>query len=473
MHVQAAQLQTVQSLPQQAAPAKVAASPASDSSFMSELKARLSDPVGAAEQTQEDATAEIERRPAEQKTETQRAAETVADRTTRKKHGSADTEAVDEETVVALRTETAASAFEDELIPAPVSLEVESLAHIRTADADLSEEVVAVSEQDISRRFVASSRADGDEVDERRDEIVPNSVGLETRALDAEDELAQLTQSQQLPVQESALFSPRVALPAEDVASAEAAVHLRSVATVAETKEDVARSQIRKSPFRLEVHDLRSGDATQQDTIVQRLTDRKDFDAAYAGQNERGQMTLELNTQAVTAHGIEQNITSSSAQAAGASSSTFQSMLSAAVQENAPEFVRAGSIVLRDNDHGSIHLVLHPESLGNVKIQLSLSDKVISGQITVHSNEAYQAFKDGIGAIKQAFSESGFDTGSFDLQFAGGNSFAQGGDDSRQQQDPSFRAKLTYGDFVAPALTADGGERGYARTSLYAIDIVA
>ena len=206
---------------------------------------------------------------------------------------------------------------------------------------------------------------------------------------------------------------------------------------------------------------------------MQRIADRKEFNAAYAEQqHEKAQLTMEMNAVAA-ATGAEQNITSSSAQAAGAASSTFQSMLAAAVQENAPDFVRAGSIVLRDNNQGAINLILHPESLGNVKIQLSLSDKLISGQITVHSTEAYEAFKESIDSIKQAFAQSGFDTGSFDLNFAGNsNSFAQG-NASEQQQQSAFRAKATYGDFITPNQTGENAEHAYARSSLYAVDIVA
>ena len=76
-------------------------------------------------------------------------------------------------------------------------------------------------------------------------------------------------------------------------------------------------------------------------------------------------------------------------------------MLQNAVQHSAPEFVKAGSIVLKDGNKGTINLIMRPESLGNVKISLSLSDKTISGQITVASKEAYDAFKESIDSIRQ------------------------------------------------------------------------
>lgn len=182
-------------------------------------------------------------------------------------------------------------------------------------------------------------------------------------------------------------------------------------------------------------------------------------ESAAARQGEDGQqLTMELSARA----GAEQNITASSSQAAAATGSDFQQMLSNAVQQNAPELVRAGSIVLRDGNSGTINLILKPESLGNVKISLSLSDKVVSGQITVASREAMEAFRENIEAIRQAFTESGFDTGSFDLNFSGQQQeFAQGGgDDGSSSQARSARAERSYGDYVSSEGQSSTAERG-------------
>ena len=74
-------------------------------------------------------------------------------------------------------------------------------------------------------------------------------------------------------------------------------------------------------------------------------------------------------------------------------------MLSNQIQNNATEFVKTGSIILRDNNSGTINLVLHPEELGNVKISLEMNDKLVSARITVASEEAYQAFKESISSL--------------------------------------------------------------------------
>ena len=156
-------------------------------------------------------------------------------------------------------------------------------------------------------------------------------------------------------------------------------------------------------------------------------------------------------------------------QTAAAHGSNFQAMLANAVQENAPDFVKAGSIVLRDGNQGAINVILRPESLGNVKISLSLSDKVITGQITVQSQEAYNAFRDSIDTLRTAFAQSGFEAQGFDLSFAGNQQFAQSQQD---WQNPEFavRADKSYGDFVAGEVESDMTD--YA-VSDYGVNIVA
>ena len=99
----------------------------------------------------------------------------------------------------------------------------------------------------------------------------------------------------------------------------------------------------------------------------------------------------------------------------------FTSMLSSEIRANAADLVKAGSIVLRDGNKGTINLTLHPEELGNVKIRLQISDNILTGRITVASEEAYNAFKSNIAALTEAFASNGFDTAGFDLSWSGQN----------------------------------------------------
>ena len=121
--------------------------------------------------------------------------------------------------------------------------------------------------------------------------------------------------------------------------------------------------------------------------------------------------------------GVKDGILSSRApeQAQAQAQARFTSMLSAEIRANAADLVKAGSIVLRDGNKGTINLTLHPEELGNVKIRLQISDNILTGRITVASEEAYNAFKSNIAALTEAFASNGFDTAGFDLSWSGQN----------------------------------------------------
>ena len=174
------------------------------------------------------------------------------------------------------------------------------------------------------------------------------------------------------------------------------------------------------------------------------------------------------------ARNIQANILSSDNQSAGATGSNFQQMLTQQIQENAPEFVKAGTIVLKDNNSGSINLILKPENLGNVKISLQLSDKVIGGEIVVHSKEAFEAFKQNLDTLKQAFQNNGFDNASFNLSLSEnstGSSFAQ----ERQNDGDQYMANKTYGNYSQseedPSSASDSA--AYTKSGDYQVDVVA
>lgn len=141
-----------------------------------------------------------------------------------------------------------------------------------------------------------------------------------------------------------------------------------------------------------------------------------------------------------------QNIVSSDNQTASATGSNFQAMLSNQIQENAGEIVKAGNIVLKDNDVGSIKLILHPESLGNVKIDLNLHEKNISGKIVVATQEAFNAFKETAENLKQAFAQSGFDSVGLELSLSSQN-FSQNHSGGNQNNPAAeFAMRKIYGE---------------------------
>ena len=137
--------------------------------------------------------------------------------------------------------------------------------------------------------------------------------------------------------------------------------------------------------------------------------------------------------------------------------SNFASMLSSEIRNNAADLVKTGSMILRDGNKGTINLILHPEELGNVKIRLQISDNILTGRITVASEEAYKAFKANIASLTEAFTSSGFDTAGFDLSWSGGRESGTGG----QQADGGHTAHNPLAfryDEQNPELDADEAE---------------
>lgn len=208
---------------------------------------------------------------------------------------------------------------------------------------------------------------------------------------------------------------------------------------------------------------------TDERSVEQKIADFKsEMKSDYSEQDNSLNLSLSLSETA------KQNILSSNNQTAGASGSTFQQMLSQQIQFNAPDFVRAGNIVLQDNNSGSINMILKPENLGNVKINLHLSDNVITGQITVNSKEAFDAFKQNLETLKQAFQNSGFENANLSLSYAdtSSGSFAQG---ERQQSSEQFFSSKVYGDYASSAEIsgAASSQAAYSADSDRKISVVA
>lgn len=184
---------------------------------------------------------------------------------------------------------------------------------------------------------------------------------------------------------------------------------------------------------KISVRDLRKEAEVGEEKLID-APKKTDFVTSVTYDNNQAQMQMELSESA------QQNILSNNTQSAGAQNSNFQAMLSNQLQSSAGEIVKAGQIVLKDNDVGSIKLILKPESLGNVKIDLQISDKVITGKIMVQTQEAMNAFKENVESLKNAFNQQGFETSGFELSFAGQNSSQP---DSRNQNEMENFQKMS------------------------------
>ncbi|QEN07888.1 flagellar hook-length control protein FliK [Oceanispirochaeta crateris] len=83
--------------------------------------------------------------------------------------------------------------------------------------------------------------------------------------------------------------------------------------------------------------------------------------------------------------------------------------------------------VLKDNKEGEIKLILKPESLGKVRINLNLHENNIVGKIIVENNSVRQAFMNNLADLTKALEDSGFSSASLDVSVGGGQA------DGRQQ----------------------------------------
>lgn len=193
---------------------------------------------------------------------------------------------------------------------------------------------------------------------------------------------------------------------------------------------------------KIAVQDLRSENSVQKtdEKSGKSMKSSTEISEIYHNEKNNPQVTMDFAANA------QQNIGSLNNQVASSTGSNFQAMLANQIQENAGEIVKAGNIVLKDNDVGSIKLILHPESLGNVKIDLQVNEKNISGKIIVATQEAFNAFKETAENLKQAFVQSGFESAGLELSLANQN-FA-GNHSGENQNNPAaeFAMRKVYGE---------------------------
>ncbi len=185
---------------------------------------------------------------------------------------------------------------------------------------------------------------------------------------------------------------------------------------------------------KIKVEDLRTEVA---EDISDKKSALKTSEIKLTGENT-AVMAVELNPNA------EADVLSLNNQTAAGNGSNFQAMLTNQLHNVAPEFVKAGNLILKDNNQGTINLVLHPDDLGNVKIHLSLDGKTLSGHITVATKEALQVFKDNAETLREAFIKNGFDAANFDVAFNNSSQFNQNMDFNGQNDGTNLLGKHVY-----------------------------
>ncbi|TVR32233.1 MAG: flagellar hook-length control protein FliK [Spirochaetaceae bacterium] len=123
--------------------------------------------------------------------------------------------------------------------------------------------------------------------------------------------------------------------------------------------------------------------------------------------------------------------------------------LSRALREQAnPEIVRQARLVVRGESSGDIRLVLKPEHLGRVRINLHLEDNRIAGRIIVENSSVKEAFQENLQALQRSLQQSGIETSGLEVSVGEG-----GGDNAgRGNQSGLRRAAAAEFDELVPGL---------------------
>jgi hypothetical protein len=118
--------------------------------------------------------------------------------------------------------------------------------------------------------------------------------------------------------------------------------------------------------------------------------------------------------------------------------SSFGDMLARELRQTINnDIVRHAQVILREGGEGLIRLSLKPESLGNVKIRLELTENKIAGRVIVESGEALRAFERELASLEQAFRDSGYESAELSTFLAQDGS---GADREKGEPFPQFAA---------------------------------
>jgi len=159
----------------------------------------------------------------------------------------------------------------------------------------------------------------------------------------------------------------------------------------------------------VEVRDFRSSDANGLNNSQKPFSVVETSAGRAQGENPVREITLELRLP-------EQNNSAPQTTWEAKAGTALENMLARELHQNFNgDIVRHASMALRDGGEGTIRIALKPESLGNVKIRLEMSENKITGVIFVESEESLNAFRREITSLEQAFRDSGFTNADLNL----------------------------------------------------------
>ena len=148
--------------------------------------------------------------------------------------------------------------------------------------------------------------------------------------------------------------------------------------------------------------------------------------------SESGSLTLEMAGTEEELPGMMLRSDDGSSSAAKFSLQTAEESKGAALldrqlkNEGTAELTKNIRFVLKDNNEGEIKLILKPEALGKVRINLNLNENNIVGKIIVENNSVRQVFMNNLADLTRALEDSGFDSAALDVSVGGGQSEGRG-----------------------------------------------
>jgi flagellar hook-length control protein FliK len=101
-----------------------------------------------------------------------------------------------------------------------------------------------------------------------------------------------------------------------------------------------------------------------------------------------------------------------------------------------PEVVKHTGIIVRDGGEGEIRLILKPETLGNVRIRISINNNSVEGRIVVENNSVKELFDASLDNLKASLRQEGFQSAS--LEVSVGNQKTRQEAENRQQAGSSL-----------------------------------
>ncbi|MDR0322465.1 MAG: flagellar hook-length control protein FliK [Treponema sp.] len=208
----------------------------------------------------------------------------------------------------------------------------------------------------------------------------------------------------------------------------------------------------RRDRVSFEVRDLRTDNTKVSNGAEMRTVSLDVSGGRVQGQLPVQEMTLDLRMS-------DQGQSSAQTTWETKASSALENMLARELHQNFNgDIVRHASMILRDGGSGIIKIALHPETLGNVKIRLEMTENKITGHIFVDSQEALNAFRKEIASLEQAFKNSGFEDANLNL------SLTADGFGEQQEQELDER-------FLDQRLAASNYENSFEQETAPIIDV--